>query len=65
VGDLRESRPPGSSPVLIAGEPDQVDELMGHVRNTGAVIAKELREPLTDAQAKAMREAIEQHQQDD
>jgi len=65
VGELRESLPPGSSAVLIAGEPDQVDELMGHVRNTGAVIAKELREPLTDAQAKAMREAIEQHQQDD
>ena len=65
VDELRASLPPGSSAVLIAGEPDQVDELMGHVRNTGAVVAKELREPLTDAQAKAMRDAIEQHQQDD
>jgi uncharacterized membrane protein len=62
VGELRASLPRGSSAVLIAGEPDQVEELMGHVRNSGAVIAKELREPLTDAQAKAMRDAIQQHQ---
>jgi uncharacterized membrane protein len=62
VGELRASLPAGSSAVLIAGEPEQVEELMGHVRSTGAVVTKELREPLTDAQAKAMREAIERHQ---
>ena len=64
VEELRASLPPGSSAVLIAGEPDQVEELMGHIRSTDAVVAKELREPLTDAQAKAMRDAIEQHRAD-
>lgn len=62
VEELRAALPPGSSAVLIAGEPEQVDELMGHVRKTDAVVAKELREPLTDAQSKAIREAIAQHQ---
>jgi uncharacterized membrane protein len=62
VKELRDSLPPGSSAVLIAGEPEQVEELMGHVRKTGAVVAKELREPLTDEQAAAIRQAIERHQ---
>ena len=62
VEELRAALPPGSSAVLIAGEPEQVDELMGHVRKTDAVVAKELREPLTDEQSKAIRQAIAQHQ---
>jgi uncharacterized membrane protein len=65
VEELRASLPPGSSAVLIAGEPAQVEELMGHVRKTDAVVARELREPLTDAQAKAIRDAIEEHQRGD
>jgi uncharacterized membrane protein len=62
VQELRDALPRGSSAVLIAGEPDRVDELMGHVHTSGAVVAKELREPLTDEQSKAIREAIAQHQ---
>jgi len=62
VQELRDALPPGSSAVLIAGEPDRVDELMGHVRSSGAVVAKELREPLTDEQSQAIREAIAKHQ---
>jgi uncharacterized membrane protein len=62
VKELRDSLPPGSSAVLIAGEPERVEELMGHVRKTGAVVARELREPLTDEQAAAIRQAIERHQ---
>jgi uncharacterized membrane protein len=62
VSELRASLPRGSSAVLIAGEPDHVEELMGHVRKTDAVIVKELREPLSDEQAAAIRKAIEQHQ---
>jgi uncharacterized membrane protein len=64
VQELRDALPPGSSAVLIAGEPDRVDEMMGHVHKTGAVVAKELREPLTDEQSKAIREAIAKHQAD-
>ena len=65
VEELRDALPSGSSAVLIAGEPEQVDEMMGHVHKTGAVVAKELREPLTDEQSKAIREAIAHHQADD
>jgi uncharacterized membrane protein len=64
VQELRDALPRGSSAVLIAGEPDRVDEMMGHVRTSGSVVAKELREPLTAEQSKAIREAIAQHQKD-
>ena len=62
VEELRASLPRGSSAVVIVGDPDRVEELMGHVRKTDVVIAKELREPLSDQQADAIRAAIEKHQ---
>ena len=65
VEELRASLPRGSSAVIIAGEPEQVDQLMGHLRSTDAVVTKELRQPLTDAQAKAIHDAIERHQPKD
>jgi len=62
VEELRASLPPGSSAVLIVGEPDKVDELIGHVKSSDAVAAKELRNPLTEAQAAAIHEAIQKQQ---
>jgi uncharacterized membrane protein len=58
---LEEALPPGSSAVLIVGEPEVVDQLIGEIKATDAVTKAELREPLTDAQAARIREAIEQH----
>jgi len=63
VTELRASLPPGSSAVLVVGEPGEVGELMGRIRATDAVISKELHQPLTNEQAKAIRDAIEQEQQ--
>jgi len=62
VDELRASLPPGSSAVLIVGEPDKIDELIGHVKSSDAVTAKELRHPLTDEQAAAIHEAVEKQQ---
>ncbi|HXY71094.1 MAG TPA: DUF1269 domain-containing protein [Actinomycetota bacterium] len=62
VEELRASLPPGSSAVLIVGEPDKVDELIGHVKSTDVVAAKELRNPLTEAQAAAIHEAVQKQQ---
>ena len=58
---LEESLPPGSSAVLIVGEPEVVDQLIGEIHASDAVTKAELREPLTDAQAAAIRDAIERH----
>ena len=62
VKELRASLPPGSSAALIAGEPDRVEELLGHVRRSDTTVTKVLREPLTEAQAAAIRSALEGQQ---
>jgi len=59
VASLRESLPPGSSAVVIIGEPDRVNELVHEVHATDAVTTNELRHPLSEDQAKAIRAAIE------
>jgi uncharacterized membrane protein len=58
---LKDALPPGSSAVLIVGEPEVVDQFMGEIRSSDAVAKVELREPLSQAQATAIREAIERH----
>jgi uncharacterized membrane protein len=58
VAELRASLPPGSSGLLIVGEPEPVEELMGSVHASGVVVAKAIRHPLTDAQAAAINAAI-------
>ena len=62
VGELRASLPPGSSGLLIVGEPEPVEELMGSVHASGVVVAKAIRHPLTEAQAAAIKAAIIERQ---
>ena len=59
VARLKESLPPDSSAVILLGEPERVDELVGEVRATDMVTANEFRHPMTEAQAQAIRTAIE------
>lgn len=59
VDKLKASLPPDSSAVLIMGEPDQVDSLMGEIKSSEAVTRAEFREPLNDAQVAAIHSALE------
>ena len=56
---LKEALPPDSSAVLVVGEPDTVEQLMGEIHSSDAVSTMELREPLTDAQVAAVQQALE------
>jgi uncharacterized membrane protein len=64
VNELRASLPPGSSGLLIVGEPEPVEGLMGNVHSSGVVVAKAIRHPLSEAQAAAINAAIVARQQD-
>ncbi|MEX0991624.1 MAG: DUF1269 domain-containing protein [Actinomycetota bacterium] len=59
IARLRESLPPGTSAVLLIGQAETVGQLMGQIQSAGAVTKDEFREPLTDEQAAAMRQALE------
>jgi uncharacterized membrane protein len=59
VSQLKAALPPGSSAVLIVGEPETVDQLVHEIHSAAAVTSAELREPLTDVQVAAVREALE------
>lgn len=56
---LKESLPADSSAVLMIGDPDEVGELMGHIRASDVVSKIELHEPLTEAQVASIRQALE------
>lgn len=62
VSRLKEALPNDSSAVLIVGEPETVEQLMGEIRSRGAVSTLELHEPLSDAQVEAVRTALEHGQ---
>jgi uncharacterized protein DUF1269 len=57
---LKAALPRDSSAVLIVGDPDEVNELIGHVRAADVVTKIEIHEPLTDAQTEAIRRALEE-----
>jgi len=59
VDQLKASLPPDSSAVLVVGEPEGVEELMGEIRSADIVTRTELHEPLSDAQVAAIRTALE------
>jgi uncharacterized membrane protein len=59
VQRLRDSLPPGSSAVVLIGEPDRVDELVSEIRAADAVTTNEFRHPLSEEKAAAIRAAIE------
>ena len=61
VDRLKAALPPGSSAVVIVGEPEGVGQLMGDIRSADVVSRTELHEPLTDAQVAAVRAALERH----
>jgi uncharacterized membrane protein len=60
---IRDALPPDSSAVLVLGEPEVVGELVGEVRRGDIAVRTEIRHPLTDEQAAAIREAIEKQRQ--
>jgi len=62
VQELRDSLPAGSSAVLIVGDQDKIEELMGHVKSSDVAAAKVLRSPLTESQAAAIHKAVEEQQ---
>ena len=64
IDKLKASLPPGSSAVLVMGEPDRVDTVMGEIRSAEAVTRAEFKEPLNDAQVAAIRTALEKGQAD-
>jgi uncharacterized membrane protein len=57
---IRDALPPDSSAVLVLGEPDVVRELVGEIRAGDVAVKTEIRHPLTDEQATAIRTSIEQ-----
>jgi len=59
VQQLKGALPPGSSAVVVVGEPETVDQLVQEIHSSDAVTKMELREPLTDAQVGAVRAALE------
>ena len=58
VQRVRDALPAGSSAVVIIGEPDAVSQFVGKIRSSEAVTVSEIREPLSDAQVQAIREAL-------
>ncbi len=58
VDRLKEALPPGSSAVLVVGDPETVDQLVHEIHSVDAVTTAELREPLSDAQVEAVRAAL-------
>jgi uncharacterized membrane protein len=61
---LKEALPTDSSAVLIVGDPDEVKELMGHIRSTDDVTKLEIHEPLSQAQTEAIRKALDEGRSD-
>jgi uncharacterized membrane protein len=57
---LKAALPRDSSAVLVVGDPEEVSELMGHVRATDVVTKIEIHEPLTQSQTEAIRQALDE-----
>jgi uncharacterized membrane protein len=57
---LKAALPKDSSAVLIIGDPDEVGELLGHVRAADVVTKIEIHEPLTKAQTETIRRALDE-----
>jgi uncharacterized membrane protein len=57
---IRDALPPDSSAVLVLGEPEVVNQLVGEIRSASTAVKTEIRHPLTAEQSAAIRAAIEQ-----
>ncbi|MGZ4149950.1 MAG: DUF1269 domain-containing protein [Actinomycetota bacterium] len=60
VQGLHEALPPGTSAVLIVGDKDPVEQVLGEMRSKGVVTAAEFSEPLSPAQSEALAKALAQ-----
>ena len=63
IATLKESLPPGTSAVLVMGEPETVDQLVNEISSSDVVTRSEFRHPLTDAQSRTIREALERRRE--
>jgi uncharacterized membrane protein len=60
VQGLHDALPPGTSAVLVVGDKDPVDQVLGEMKSKGVVTAAEFSQPLTPAQSEALAKALAQ-----
>lgn len=61
VATLKVGLPPGTSAVVVMGEPETVDQLVNEISSSDVVTRNEFRHPLTQEQSRTIRETLERH----
>jgi uncharacterized membrane protein len=61
IATLKASLPPGTSAVIVMGEPETVDQLVHEISSSDVVTRDEFRHPLTEEQSRTIRGALEHH----